>query len=280
MVRNGYLPERQLQTGIGPVTVKIPKVRAKTGEPVTFRSAVVPPYVRKTRTLEAALPWLFLKGVSSGEMGEALPVLVGPEAEGLSASTVLRLKQVWAQEYQTWSTARLDRDRWVVVWADGVYSGLRAEQTKLCALVVIGVNERGEKHFLSIEDGVRESTQSWREVLLKQKSRGMNAPHLHQRAHRGAGPRPVPGFAEGGTTALADDRPRRGDARGRVHCRPASPGYSAPADAAVLPPHVNGKQENLWGRVEGRLLRRCRTSLPMSPSAIVSSGLFKPSTIP
>ena len=178
VVRNGYLPERQLQTGIGPVIVKIPKVRAKTGEPLTFRSALVPPYVRKTRTMEAALPWLYLKGVSSGEMGEALRVLVGPEAEGLSASTVSRLKQAWAQEYQTWSTARLDRDRWIYVWVDGVYSGLRAEQTKLCALVVIGVNERGEKHFLSIEDGVRESTQSWREVLLKLKSRGMNAPQL------------------------------------------------------------------------------------------------------
>jgi putative transposase len=178
VVRNGFLPERQLQTGIGPVTVKIPKVRAKTGEPVTFRSALVPPYVRKTRTLEAALPWLYLKGVSSGEMGEALQVLVGPEAQGLSASTVSRLKQVWAQEYQSWSTGRLDRDRWVYIWADGVYSGLRAEQTKLCALVIIGVNERGEKHFLSIEDGVRESTQSWREVLLKLKSRGMNAPQL------------------------------------------------------------------------------------------------------
>jgi transposase-like protein len=178
VVRNGYLPERPLQTGIGPVTVKIPKVRAKTGEPVTFRSALVPPYVRKTRTLEAALPWLYLKGVSSGEMGEALQVLVGPEAQGLSASTVSRLKRVWAQEYQSWSTARLDMDRWVYVLADGVYSGLRAEQTKLCALVVIGVNERGEKHFLSIEDGVRESTQSWREVLLKLKSRGMNAPQL------------------------------------------------------------------------------------------------------
>ena len=102
VVRNGYLPERQLQTSIGPVTVKVPKVRAKTGAPVTFRSALVPPYVRKTRTLEAALPWLYLNGVSSGEMGEALRVLVGPEAEGFSASTVSRLKQVWAQEYEAW----------------------------------------------------------------------------------------------------------------------------------------------------------------------------------
>jgi len=178
VVRNGHLPARELQTGIGPVSVKIPKVRAKTGEPVTFRSALVPPYVRKTQSLEAALPWLYLKGISSGEMGEALKVLVGPQAKGLSASTVSRLKQVWAEEYRHWNNERLDKERWVYIWADGVYSGLRAENTKLCALVVIGVNERGEKHFLAIEDGVRESTQSWREVLLKLKSRGMNIPKL------------------------------------------------------------------------------------------------------
>lgn len=178
VVRNGYLPKREIQTGIGPVTVRIPKVRAMTGEPVIFRSALVPPYVRKTKSLEAALPWLYLKGISSGEMSNALKVLVGPEAQGLSASTVSRLKQVWAEEYQRWCEDRLDKDRWVYLWADGVYSGLRAEDAKLCALVIIGVNERGEKHFLAIEDGVRESTQSWREVLLKLKSRGMNIPEL------------------------------------------------------------------------------------------------------
>jgi transposase-like protein len=111
-------------------------------------------------------------------MGDALKVLVGPDAEGLSASTVSRLKQVWAQEYQDWCASRLDKDRWVYLWADGIYSGLRAEHAKLCALVIIGVNERGEKHFLAIEDGVRESTQSWREVLLKLKSRGMNSPEV------------------------------------------------------------------------------------------------------
>ena len=178
VVRNGYLPERELQTGLGPVTVQIPKVRAKTGEAVTFRSALVPPYIRKTKSLEAAVPWLYLKGVSSGEMGEALKVLVGPQAQGLSASTVSRLKQVWGEEYRQSCEERLDANRWVYVWADGIYSGLRAEQSKLCALVVIGVNERGEKRFLAIEDGVRESTQSWREVLLKLKSRGMNIPEL------------------------------------------------------------------------------------------------------
>ena len=178
VVRNGYLPERQILTGIGPVTVRIPKVRSKTGEPITFQSALVPPYVRKARTLEAALPWLYLKGISTGEMGEALKVLVGADAQGLSASTISRLKLEWGQQYQQWSDTPLDKDQWVYIWADGIYSGLRAEHTKLCALVIIGVNERGEKHFLAIEDGIRESTQSWREVLLKLKSRGMNAPQL------------------------------------------------------------------------------------------------------
>ena len=178
VVRNGHLPERELQTGIGPVTVRIPKVRARTGEPVTFRSALAPPYVRRTRSLEAALPWLYLKGVSTGEMGGALEALVGPGAKGLSAGAVSRLKRAWGQEYREWRKAPLDADRWAYVWADGVYSGLRAEDAKLCALVVVGVNERGEKRILAIEDGVRESTQSWREVLLGLKSRGMNAPRL------------------------------------------------------------------------------------------------------
>jgi transposase-like protein len=178
VVRNGYLPERELQTGLGLIRVKIPKVRSKTGEAVSFQSVLVPPYIRKTPSLEAAVPWLYLKGVSSGEMEAALQVLVGPQAKGLSASTVSRLKQVWADEYRHWNDTRLDTDRWVYIWADGVYSGLRAEQTKLCALVIIGVNERGEKHFLAIEYGMRESTQSWREVLLKLKSRGMNSPQL------------------------------------------------------------------------------------------------------
>ncbi len=178
VVRNGHHPERALQTGLGPVTVKVPKVRAKDGKPVTFRSALVPPYVRKTRSLEAALPWLYLKGVSSGEMEEALAVLVGPEAQGLSASTVGRLKRQWADEYAAWRQSRLDKDRWVYLWADGIYSGLRSEDAKLCALVIIGVNERGQKRFLAIEDGVRESTQSWREVLLGLKARGMNTPQL------------------------------------------------------------------------------------------------------
>uniref|UniRef100_UPI0040480EE7 transposase n=1 Tax=Orrella sp. TaxID=1921583 RepID=UPI0040480EE7 len=111
VVRNGYHPERQVQTGIGPVTVQIPKIRARDGKPVVFRSALVPPYVRKSRSLEAALPWLYLKGVSSGEMSAALATLVGPEATGLSASTVSRLKKDWGNDYDQWCKRRLDKDQ-------------------------------------------------------------------------------------------------------------------------------------------------------------------------
>ena len=178
VVRNGYHPERAVQTGIGPVTVKIPKVRAKKGAPVSFQSALVPPYVRKTQTLEAAIPWLYLKGISTGEMGPALTALHGSNATGFSAKTVTRLKTQWATEYNCWRKDDLGRDEWVYIWADGIYSGLRSEDHKLCALVIIGVNARGQKEFLAIEDGVRESTQSWKEVLLGLKQRGLKTPKL------------------------------------------------------------------------------------------------------
>ena len=140
VVRNGHHPARPVQTGIGPVNVRIPKVRSKDGTPVTFRSALVPPYVRRTRTLEAALPWLYLKGVSSGEMGAALKVLLGPDAAGLSANTVSRLKRDWAKEYDGWRDAAFDDEPIVYIWADGVHSGVRGEDDKLCALVIVGVN--------------------------------------------------------------------------------------------------------------------------------------------
>jgi len=178
VVRNGHHPEREIQTGIGSVTVQVPKVRSRQGEPVTFRSALVPPYVRKTASLEAAIPWLYLKGISTGEMQAALEALVGPEAKGLSASTVSRLKQVWREEYEVWREQALAEESWVYIWVDGIYSGLRADSQRLCALVVIGVNAQGKKQLLAIEDGVRESTQSWREVLLKLQARGMTAPAL------------------------------------------------------------------------------------------------------
>ena len=141
-----------------------------------FRSALVPPYVRRPKTLEAALPWLYLKGISSGEIGAVLKVLLGLDAAGLSANTVSRRKRDWAKECDGWRDADLDGEPSVYIWADGFHNGLRGENDKLCALVIFGVTAHGKKRFLSIEDGMRESTQSWRWVLLILKSRGMNAP--------------------------------------------------------------------------------------------------------
>jgi putative transposase len=179
VVRNGYQPQRQLLTGIGPVGVRVPKVRSRTEEPAVFRSALVPPYVRRAKSIDAALPWLYLHGVSTGDMREALAALVGAEAKGLSPPVVARLKHRWSQEYKTWRRKPLGKERWVYVWADGVYSGLRAEDERLCALVLIGVNERGQKRFLAVEDGVRESKQSWLDLLRDLKERGLKlAPHL------------------------------------------------------------------------------------------------------
>jgi putative transposase len=113
VVRNGYLPESEVLTGVGPVSVKVPKVRSRTGEAVIFRSCRVPPSVRRAKSLEAALPWLYLKGISSGQMQAALEVLVGPEAKGLSASVISRLKAQWCEEYDRWRCQPLDKDRWV-----------------------------------------------------------------------------------------------------------------------------------------------------------------------
>ena len=176
VVRNGFQPEREILTGLGPVAVRVPKARARTEAPAVFRSRLVPPYVRRAKSMDAALPWLYLHGISTGDMREALAALVGPQAAGLSASVVARLKGRWMQEYRLWCKSKLGKDRWVYLWVDGIYSGLRGEDERLCALVVIGVNERGQKRFLAIEDGVRESKQSWRELLLALKARGLAIP--------------------------------------------------------------------------------------------------------
>lgn len=130
VVGNGYQPERAIQTGFGPVSVQIPKARSRQGTPITFHSALVPPYVRKTATPEAAIPWLYLKGISTGEMQTALEALVGPEAQGLSASTVARLKQAWREEEShTWRQHRLHEEDWVYIWVDGIYRGLTGRST-------------------------------------------------------------------------------------------------------------------------------------------------------
>jgi len=176
VVRNGFQPEREILTGLGSVGVRIPKARSRAEAPAVFHSRLVPPYVRRAASVDAVLPWLYLHGVSTGNMQEALSALLGPEAAGLSPSVVARLKGRWMEEYRLWRRSKLGQERWVYLWVDGIYSGLRAEDERLCALVVIGVNERGQKKLLAIEDGVRESKQSWREVLLELKRRGLAIP--------------------------------------------------------------------------------------------------------
>jgi putative transposase len=173
VVRNGYLPERDILTGLGPVTVRLPKVRDRSQSGVKFNSAIVPPYVRKAQRVEAALPWLYLRGISTGDMQEALSVLLGKDAKGLSPAVVSRLKAQWAEDYAEWNRRDLAGERYVYVWADGIYSTLRGEDDRLCLLVLIGVNEQGEKRLLALSDGYRESKASWLSVLQDLQARGL-----------------------------------------------------------------------------------------------------------
>jgi putative transposase len=182
VVRNGHLPEREIQTGIGPVKVRQPRVNDKRidddGQRMQFNSAILPKYLRKTRSIEELIPWLYLKGISSGDFNEALVSLLGPEAPGLSASTVVRLKEVWQGEYEAWSKRSLAGKRYVYFWADGVYFNVRLGgdgdgQNRQCILVIIGATTEGKKELVAIQDGYRESEQSWRELLLDLKARGL-----------------------------------------------------------------------------------------------------------
>ncbi|WP_454754105.1 IS256 family transposase [Cupriavidus necator] len=176
VVRNGYLPEREVLTAAGPIAVKVPKVRDRSGSGVKFNSSIVPPYVRKSPRVSAALPWLYLKGISTGDMSEALSVLLGEEAKGLSANVVSRLKAQWADEHTRWGQRSLAQSRYVYWWADGIHTGLRSEGSDgQCLLVIIGVTPEGKKERIAIGDGYRESKDSWKEVLLDLKARGLQA---------------------------------------------------------------------------------------------------------
>jgi putative transposase len=172
VVRNGYLPARSIQTGLGDISVQVPRVRDNSGQMISFTSALLPPYLKRTHSIEELLPWLYLKGISTGSFPEALKALLGANAKGLSPNTISRLKSGWEAEYKAWSQRDLSQVNIVYAWADGIYLKARLAD-KQCVLVVIGVDETGKKHLLAIEDGYRESTQSWRDLLLSLKQRGL-----------------------------------------------------------------------------------------------------------
>ena len=178
VVRNGYLPQREIMTGIGPVDIKVPKTRDRGGQGIHFRSELLPPYIKRTKSVETVLPWLYLKGISTGDFSEALAALLGENATGLSAGTISRLKQCWVNEYDDWRTRDLSKESYVYIRADGIYFNIRSDDAKQCILVIIGVTSRGKKEFLAIEDGYRESEQSWTEVLINLKDRGFKSPKL------------------------------------------------------------------------------------------------------
>ena len=175
VVRNGHLPQRTLTTGVGPVPVQQPRVhdRRAAGEREKFASAILPPYLRKTKSVEELLPWLYLKGVSTGDFSEALAALLGPDAKGLSATTITRLKGLWEQEYAAWSRRSLAGKQYVYVWADGVYFNIRLEGGRQCLLVLMGASADGQKELIALQDGQRESEQSWKELLLDVQARGL-----------------------------------------------------------------------------------------------------------
>jgi len=172
VVRNGYLPERSIQTGLGEVAVRAPRVRDRAGE-LKFSSRLLPPYLRRTRSLDELLPWLYLKGLSSSDFSGALTALLGPAAPGLSAATICRLKERWRLEYEHWRQRSLRDKEYVYVWADGIYFGVRLEDARQCMLVVIGATKEGHKELLGLTDGYRESEASWKELLLELKERGL-----------------------------------------------------------------------------------------------------------
>ena len=177
LVRNGFLPERTIQTGIGEVPVRQPRVRDRSVGPsdgkIRFTSAILPRYLRRTRSLEELLPWLYLKGISSGDFSEALAALLGPDAPGLSATTISRLKEAWQADLDIWQGRDLTGKRYVYFWVDGVYFNARLDQERQCILVVIGADEQGRKELVGLTDGYRESEQSWRELLVDLRHRGL-----------------------------------------------------------------------------------------------------------
>jgi putative transposase len=177
VVRNGYKPEREVQTGLGAVPVKPPRVKDRRvdedGEHLRFESKILPRYMRRTRSLDDLIPWLYLKGISTGDMSDALVSILGKDAPGLSASTVVRLKEGWQEEFNSWTSRSLEGKRYVYFWVDGIYANVRLDEDRPCILVVMGATASGTKELVAVQDGFRESEQSWLELLVDLKSRGL-----------------------------------------------------------------------------------------------------------
>lgn len=180
IVRNGTMPERELATGAGMIPITQPRVRDRRGddERQRFSSSILPCYARKSPTLEVLLPVLYLKGISTGDFHDAFEALLGPNAAGLSASTITRLVEQWQQEHQQWSGRDLTDRRFVYLWVDGIYTNVRLSDERPCVLVMIGVTADGRKELLAVVDGERESTTSWKEILLDVKGRGLTTAPL------------------------------------------------------------------------------------------------------
>jgi len=184
VIRNGYLPERTILTGAGPLKLQQPRVRdlgKHNGEIVPFRSAILPAYLRRSKTIDELIPWLYLRGISTGAMGQALEALLGPNAKGLSPNVVTRLKEQWAAELNQWRSRDLSKKRYVYWWVDGIHFNIRLEDEenrRMCVLVVIGATEDGQKELVAVQDGYRESEASWTELLQELKSRGLVDPPL------------------------------------------------------------------------------------------------------
>ena len=179
VVRNGYLPDREILTGAGKLEVQQPRVRDNSSNPeqrVQFSSAILPPYLRRSKSIDELLPGLYLKGISTGDFSEALRPLLGEEAKGLSPNTIVRLKEQWSQEYEAWSRRDLDGKQYVYIWVDGIYANARLEDTehrRQCMLIVMGATADGRKELVAVVDGYRESEQSWYELLIGLKQRGL-----------------------------------------------------------------------------------------------------------
>jgi len=180
VVRHGYGPERSIQTGIGALDVRRPKVRDRAAgqdeDKIRFTSAILPKWARRSRSLDALLPVLYLRGISTGDFQEALAAILGKDAPNLSPSVISRLTGEWQQEYDRWQRRDLSARRYVYIWADGVYLQARMEPQAECILVILGATPEGKKEVVGFQVGVRESAQSWRELLIDIKARGLAVP--------------------------------------------------------------------------------------------------------